>query len=69
MQISAVNEGPVSIHIYDQNGGVTSAISAFVQKGKNIFTLDNLLDKPLGVYQAVVSVGAEILVQKILLVR
>ncbi len=69
LQISSVNDSPVDIHIYDQTGRIVTVLSMNVQKGNNVFTLDNLLDKPRGVYQAVVSVGAEIFIQKILLIR
>ena len=69
LQISSVTDSRVNISIYDATGKNISTVHTSVQKGNNAISLNNLTDKPRGVYLVIIYVGAELFSEKILLIR
>lgn len=69
VRIASINNSKVGIHIYDQAGKMVAIVNTFVKKGNNLITLYQLVDKPMGIYHAVISLENEVFRKKLLMVR
>src|SRR5688572_8645477 len=69
LQIVSVENSKVDIYIYDDLGKMIATEHTFVQQGNNRITVNDLVDKPTGMYQAIIFINTELFRQKIMLVR
>ncbi len=69
LEVNAATDNGVQVYIYDFNGQLVRSLKRTVHKGFNQISLDDLVQKPAGVYTAVILVGDDIFNQKIMLVR
>lgn len=69
LHVYSVTDSRADINIYDITGKIACKVHTSVQKGNNVISLNNLADKPRGVYQTVIYIGTELFSQKILLIR
>jgi len=58
----------IRVQFFDQSGRLVS-FGKFEQKGRTMITLDDLANKPRGVYFVLVYIDEQIFRQKILLAR
>jgi len=68
LQIFARTSREIRIDFFDQSGRLVSS-NKFEQKGRSIISLDDLANKPRGIYFALVYVDSEIFRQKIIVAR
>ena len=68
LQVLARTSKAIRIEFFDQSGRLVSS-NKFDQKGRTIITLDDLANKPRGIYFALVYIDEEIFRQKIILAR
>jgi hypothetical protein len=59
--------GKAVLYLQDQMGREITSAVIYIQKGSNTIKLDNIKNIPIGIYQAVVTIGNQILTGKILL--
>jgi hypothetical protein len=69
LQVVSATNTKLKVDIYDPSGRLITSSSASLQTGTNVITLDDLINKPRGIYLAVVSVGDELFRQKIVLAK
>jgi len=69
VQIWSVADGKADISIYDETGKTVAYIHASVQQGNNMISLNNLADKPRGVYLVAVRMGSALFNKKIVVIR
>lgn len=67
--MSAKVDTKVQLNIFDPMGKMIRTLSMPVLKGNNVITLNDLADKPRGIYQVVVRMGNEIFTHRLLLNR
>ena len=67
--ITAVKDSKAQINIYDQMGKKVHTLNMPVEKGNNVIAINDVADMPIGVYNAVVIIGNEIITRRILLKR
>ena len=68
LQVLARTSKEIRIEFFDQSGRLVSA-SKFDQKGRTMISLDDLANKPRGIYFVLVYIDGEIFRQKIILAR
>ncbi len=68
LQVLARTSKEIRIEFFDQSGRLVSS-SKFEQKGRSIISLDDLSNKPRGIYFALVYIDNEIFRQKIIVAR
>jgi hypothetical protein len=69
LQILSSSNGKMKIDIYDASAKLVATHSITMQRGNNSVALNDLSDKPRGMYLIVVNTGEEVLQQKLLLVK
>lgn len=69
VQINGKPNEKARIHIFDPSGRLVIRKEAFLQQGTNLITIDELSNKPTGLYIAMIFAGESISKEKILLSR
>ena len=69
LQVAAKEDNMIRIDVVDQSGKLVISRRGQVQKGNNVFTMEDIANHPLGIYMVVVTMGEEVFRQKILHVR
>jgi hypothetical protein len=69
VQIFSATSSPADITIYDETGRRINTIHLSVQPGINVINLNTLSDKPKGIYQITIFMGAKFFSKKIVVAR
>jgi hypothetical protein len=69
LSITSTMDRKAQVNIYDYMGRIVQTLTVLLDKGNNVITLYEMMNKPRGVYEAVVILGDEIISRKILLTR
>ncbi len=69
LQLNSSGDNKLVVIIYDVTGNPVTTFNRFVQKGLNTISINELADKPRGVYQMVIYAGTEVFNKKVILSR
>ncbi len=69
LQIQSVSNTKMKVDVFDPAGKLVGTHMIQVQRGNNSISIEDLTDKPRGVYLIVVNTGDEVFRQKLLLMR
>ena len=69
VQVVSATNTKMKIDMFDPSGRLIATSAVALQRGTNVITLDDLVNKPRGIYLAVAYVGDELFRQKIVLAK
>ncbi|HEX7847746.1 MAG TPA: T9SS type A sorting domain-containing protein [Chitinophagaceae bacterium] len=69
VQVNSFAENAVRISLIDQSGKLVYLSNTTVQNGYNVIPVNGLSNQPPGVYMAIVTVGADVFRQKVIIVK